>query len=200
MLRFLVGRFFYTDAVNTFIIVMAVLAVRAMGLSETQYYLLGLAVTVVTIIASFGWGLLVDRIGPKRTLMIVLGSWAVGLVIGAAAVGMPGTTVGVALLVVGGMILGSGLGGVWVSDRVFLIRLAPAEKIGEFFGLYGLVGKASQVVGQLAYGVVIYLFLDTLGNGAYQLALLSLLVTMVVGLWLIRTVSDHWGESDAAAA
>ena len=164
MLRFLVGRFFYTDAVNTFIIVMAVLAVRAMGLSETQYYLLGLAVTVVTIIASFGWGLLVDRIGPKRTLMIVLGSWAVGLVIGAAAVGMPGTTVGVALLVVGGMILGSGLGGVWVSDRVFLIRLAPAEKIGEFFGLYGLVGKASQVVGQLAYGVVIYLFLDTLGT------------------------------------
>ncbi len=200
MLRFLVGRFFYTDAVNTFIIVMAVLAVRAMGLSETQYYLLGLSVTVVTILASFGWGLLVDRIGPKRTLVFVLSSWAVGLVIGALAVGMPGTTLGVALLVLGGMILGSGLGGVWVSDRVFLIRLSPADKIGEFFGLYGLVGKASQVVGQLAYGVVVFLFLDTLGNGAYQLALLSLLVTMVIGLWLIRSVSDRWGEQPAGEA
>ena len=84
-----------------------------------------------------------------------------------------------------------------------MIRLSPPERLGEFFGLYGLVGKGSQVIGQLLYGLIILLFLDTLGVGAYQVAVLSLLVTMLIGVWLIRPVSDHWsgsGEVPTAAA
>ena len=33
-----------------------------------------------------------------------------------------------------------------------MVRLSPPERIGEFFGIYGLVGKGSQVIGQLLYG------------------------------------------------
>ena len=84
-----------------------------------------------------------------------------------------------ALFVVAGAILGSGLGGVQVADRVFMIRLSPPARLGEFFGLYGLVGKGSQVIGQLLYGLILFLLFDTLGNGAYQVAILSLLATMV---------------------
>jgi hypothetical protein len=61
--------------------------------------------------------------------------------------------------------------------------------------LYGLVGKGSQVVGQILYGALIFLLLDTLGNGAYQVAVLSLLVTMLIGLWLVWPVSDRWAGS-----
>ncbi|MDQ2965814.1 MAG: hypothetical protein M3R57_08205, partial [Chloroflexota bacterium] len=82
-----------------------------------------------------------------------------------------------------------------VADRVFMVRLSPPERLGEFFGLYGLVGKGSQVIGQLLYGATLFLFLDTLHVGAYQLAVVSLLVTMLVGLWLIRPVSDRWAGS-----
>ena len=56
---------------------------------------------------------------------------------------------------VAGAILGSGLGGVTVADRVLMVRLSPPERLGEFFGLYGLVGKGSQVIGQLLYGAII---------------------------------------------
>ena len=77
---------------------------------------------------------------------------------------------------VAGAILGSGLGGVQVADRVLMVRLSPPDRIGEFFGIYGLVGKGSQVVGLLLYGLIIFLFIDSFGNGAYQLAVLSLLV------------------------
>jgi UMF1 family MFS transporter len=99
------------------------------------------------------------------------------------------------MFLVAGAILGSGLGGVQVSDRVLLVRLAPPERIGEFFGLYGLVGKGSQVIGQLLYGATILLLFDLLGNGAYQVAVLSLLVTMLIGAWLLRPVSDRWTGS-----
>ncbi len=85
-----------------------------------------------------------------------------------------------------------------MADRVLMVRLSPPERIGEFFGLYGLVGKGSQVVGQLLYALIILLFLDTLGNGAYQIAVVSLLITMLIGLWLIWPVRDDWaGSGDA---
>ena len=192
--RFLLGRFFYSDAVNTIIVVMSVIAVRAMGMTTGQFILVSIFLTVVAILASFGWGRLVDRFGPKRTLLWVLASWAVGLAIGSVSLGLPGTVIGVALFLIAGAIVGSGLGGVQVADRVFMIRLSPAAKLGEFFGLYGLVGKGSQVVGQTVYGVIVFLLVDSFGNGAYQIAVLSLIATMIIGYWLIRPVSDRWDE------
>ena len=198
--RFLVGRFFYSDAVNTLIVVMSVVAVKAVGLTQGQWLMTSVLLTVVAILASFGWGYLVDRFGPKRTLVAVLISWVVGLVLGVVSLGLAGSTPGMALFVVAGAILGSGLGGVQVADRVFMIRLSPPARLGEFFGLYGLVGKGSQVVGQLVYGVVLFLFFGSMGTGAYQLAILSLLGTMLVGLWLVWPVSDRWAGSGEAPA
>ena len=192
--RFLIGRFFYSDAVNTIIVVMAVVATEAMGLTRTVANLILLSLAVVAVVASFGWGALVDRLGPKRTLLMVLASWGVGLVIGGVSLGIPGTP-GLVLFLVAGAILGSGLGGVQVADRVFMVRLSPPERLGEFFGLYGLVGKGSQVIGQLLYGVILFLLLSSLGVGAYQVAVFTLLVTMLIGYWLIQPVSDRWAGS-----
>jgi MFS transporter, UMF1 family len=140
LLRFLVGRFFYTDPVNTVIVVMAVFATEAIGLTKAQANLVLLGLTVAAVISSFGWGILVERIGPKRTLMYVLGSWCVGLIIGGSVLSVP-------TFLIAGLLLGCGLGGVWTSDRVFMLRLSPPERIGEFFGLYGLAGKFSAVTG-----------------------------------------------------
>ena len=201
LLRFLVGRFFYSDAVNTIIVVMSVVTVYAKGLSDQMALLVLLGLTVVAIFASFGWGRLVDRLGPRRTLMIVLTSWAVGLVFGAVSLSIDGP-IGLAMFLVAGGILGSGLGGVQVADRVLMVRLSPPERIGEFFGLYGLVGKGSQVIGQLLYGFTLLVFFDSLGVGAYQLAVVTLLGTMLLGAWILRPVSDRWtgsGEVDVRA-
>jgi UMF1 family MFS transporter len=194
LLRFLVGRFFYSDAVNTIIVVMSVVTTRAKGMTDTQALMVLLLLTVVAIFASFGWGRLVDIWGPRRTLMVVLASWAIGLILGAISLSVDGP-IGIALFLIAGAILGSGLGGVQVADRVLMVRLSPPERVGEFFGLYGLVGKGSQVIGQLLYGVTLLLFFDTLGVGAYQLAVLTLLVTMLIGAWILRPVTDRWSGS-----
>jgi MFS transporter, UMF1 family len=191
--RFLLGRFFYSDAVNTVIVVMSVVTVEALGVSAATANLILLGLTVVAIAMSFVWGWLCDQIGPKRTLIAVLASWAVGLVIGGVAIGVG--PAGLPPFLLAGAILGSGLGGVTVADRVLMIRLSPPDRIGEFFGLYGLVGKGSQVVGTLLYGVILFIFVDRIGIGAYQVAVLSLLVTMLIGVWLVWPVRDDWAGS-----
>ncbi len=191
--RFLLGRFFYSDAVNTVIVVMSVVTVKVFGLSEDDTVFVLLSLTLVAIAMSFVWGWLADRQGPKRTLVWVLISWAIGLVIGGIAMGFG--PAGFTLFLVAGAILGSGLGGVQVADRVLMVRLSPPDKIGEFFGIYGLVGKGSQVIGQTLYGLILYLLLDSMGRGAYQVAVLTLLGTMLIGLWLIWPVRDDWAGS-----
>jgi UMF1 family MFS transporter len=194
LLRFLVARFFYSDAVNTIIVVMTIVTTKAKGFTDSQALIVLLSLTVAAILASFGWGYLVDRLGPRRTLMIVLASWAVGLVLGAISLSVDGP-IGVAMFLTAGAILGSGLGGVQVADRVLMVRLSPADRVGEFFGLSGLVGMGSQVIGQLLYGLTLLLFFDGLGVGAYQLAVLTLLGTMLLGAWILRPVSDRWDGS-----
>ena len=191
--RFLLGRFFYSDAVNTVIVVMSVVTTQALGVSERDANTILLGLTIVAIAMSFAWGALCDRLGPKRTLIIVLGSWAVGLVIGGIAIGLGPS--GLPPFLVAGAILGSGLGGVTVADRVLMLRLSPPERVGEFFGLYGLVGKGSQVIGTLLYGLILFIFVDRIGIGAYQIAVLSLLVTMLIGVWLVWPVRDDWAGS-----
>ncbi len=194
LLRFLVARFFYTDPVNTVIVIMSVFAVQAIGLTSGQTNLLLLGLTVAAVIASFGWGNLVERIGPKRTLLWVLGSWCVGLIIA-------GSVLEFATFLVAGLLLGSGLGGVWTSDRVFMLRLSPPEKIGEFFGLYGLAGKFSAVTGPVLYGAIVSTLLNAgWGKTAYQVGILSFLILMVIGLLLLRGVPDPGPEAGEGGA
>lgn len=182
--RFLLARFFYTDPVNTVIVIMSVFATQAIGLTAGTANLVLLLLTVVAVGASFGWGQLVERIGPKRTLQIVLSTWAVGLVIAGVVLSFP-------TFLIGGALLGAGLGGVWTSDRVFLLRLSPPDQLGEFFGLYGIAGKFSAVTGPLLYGVIVSTLLDAgWGSGAYQVGILSFVILMVVGMWLLRGVPE----------
>lgn len=193
LLRFLVARFFYTDPVNTVIVIMSVFATQAIGLTTATTNLLLLGLTVAAVLASFGWGVLVERIGPKRTLMWVLASWCVGLIIAGAVLQFE-------TFLIAGILLGSGLGGVWTSDRVFMLRLSPPDKIGEFFGLYGLAGKFSAVTGPVLYGTIVSVLLNAgWGKGAYQVGILSFLVLMVIGILLLRGVPDRMTEADDEA-
>ena len=184
LLRFIVGRFFYSDPINTAIAVMSLFAIHAVGFTTTEARFVLIGLTVAAVLASFGWGFLCDRIGPKRTLMLVLASWTVGLlIIGLFLAKIP--------FLIAGVILGSGLGGVAVTDRLYLLRLTTPDEIGEMFGLYGLAGKLSAVIGPLLYGGIIF-WLDPERSGpmAYQVAILSLLVLMVVGYVIVRGVPE----------
>ena len=189
LLRFIVARFFYSDPVNTAIAVMSAFAVNAVGFSEGEALQVLLVLTVVAVFASFGWGVMADRWGPRRTLFIVLGTWAVGLTI----ISLVLSTVP---FLIAGALLGAGLGGVGVVDRLMLLRLSPPERIGEMFGLYGLVGKFSAVVGPIVYGIIVSTLLGSLDRAAYQVAIASLFVLLLVGIWILRGVPEGEPENE----
>ena len=192
LLRFIVARFFYSDPVNTAIAVMSSFAVYAVGFTEGQALQVLLVLTVVAVIASFGWGFLADRWGPRRTLFAVLAVWAVGLVI---------LTLFLSTIpfLFAGALLGAGLGGVGVVDRLMLLRLTPPERIGEMFGLYGLVGKFSAVIGPIVYGAIVATLLGSLDRGAYQVAIASLFVLLLIGMAILRGVPEGEPERDEVA-
>ncbi|MCC7355140.1 MAG: MFS transporter, partial [Anaerolineae bacterium] len=68
LLRFLFGHFCYTDAVNTVILFMSVYVVNEVGFTETAAQVFLLFAITMAALGSFGWGFVVDRIGPKRSL------------------------------------------------------------------------------------------------------------------------------------
>lgn len=182
--RFILARFLYADAMNTIIVVMAIYADRAIGMNDASIdSVLALSI-VFAVVGGFGGGFLVERIGPRRTLGLVLGGWVLTL---ALAMAISDATLFFAV----GPLIGVFLGATWTSDRVFLTRLAPPAHIGEFFGLYGLAGKLAGVVGPLVWAGTVELGrLVGLGDAAYRLAVGALVVTIVAGYAVVRPVRD----------
>ena len=71
------------------------------------------------------------------------------------------------------------MGATWTSSRPLLAQLVPKEKLGQFFGLYSLSGRAAAIVGPIIWGLVVKLPL--LGSGAYRAAVLALDLMVLFG-------------------
>ena len=186
--RLLVARFLYVDAIATVIAYMTVYAKRTADLSDSALDLLLGVSLVAAAVGAFVAGLVVERVGPKRALVAVLAVLSVGLVVTATS-GSP------ALLWFAGPLVGVALGTVWTSDRVFMLRLVPPEYRGEFFGLYGLVGKLSSGIGPLVLwaGTIWALseVTDVAGEAAAsRVAMVVLALAAVAGMLVLRPLSD----------
>ena len=214
LLRFLIGRAFYTDAINTVIAFMSLYTVNvaiSTGLTkengQQKAQLVLMAAITAAIVGGVLWGFIVDKIGPKRTLDIVLGGW-IATFITAASIGF--LHLHIVWLFVVACIAGICLGGTWASDRPLMLRLTPPGRVGEFYGLYGMVGRFSAVTGPLLWGATTWLVVERSGMPVITgeaFAILSLLAMVIVSFFILRRVSDtprDWealsGQGAAASA
>jgi len=55
---------------------------------------------------------------------------------------------------IAGAVIGVCLSATWVLCRVMIIQLSPEEKLGEYFGIFGLLSKFSAMIGSLLWGGV----------------------------------------------
>jgi MFS transporter, UMF1 family len=206
LLRFLIGRIFYTDAINTVISIMALYTVNvavSTGLTEDdgqrQAELILMSAITFAVLGGFAWGWLTDRLGPRRTLNLVLASW-MGVLVLAAMIGILGLPL-YALYAVAAW-AGLSLGGVWAADRPYMLRLTPPARVGEFYGLYGMVGRFSAITGPGIWAGVTWLTVRTLGmlpRVGEGIAVLALLVLVVASWVILRPVSDApraWSGKD----
>ena len=205
--RFLVGRVFYTDAINTVISYMGLYTVNvalATGLSQaegrTQAQLVLMSAITCSVVGGLAWGFAVDRFGPKRTLTTVLQLWIVVFAL-AAAVGAFALPI-LWLYVVAGL-AGIALGGIWAADRPYMLRLSPPDRVGEFYGLYGMVGRFSAITGPLLWAAIVYVAVDRGGLPTLtgqSMAICSLLAMTIVGYVILRPVSDQTPFEGASAS
>ena len=182
LLRFLIGRAFYAEAANTIGIFMAVYLTVQLGFSSGQKDRLLLVGILAAVAGGLVWGRVVDRIGPRDTLMCVLLFWSLALVL-IAATGfelLPQNSLwGIAPLA------GFALTGIWTADRPLMIGLAPPEYLGQFYGLYALAGRFASLVGPLIWGVIV----DVLGLGR-PVAILVLLSFVLIAMVILRPLSS----------
>ena len=85
-----------------------------------------------------------------------------------------------------------------------MLRLTPPDRIGEFYGLYGMVGRFSAITGPVIWAIVAKL---TIENGLLRpeqgqgVGVLVLLILVGVAYYILRPVSDEnrdWPRAGAA--
>ena len=190
--RFLLASFLYQDAIGTIIAYMALYAVKAMNFEKGSEVTLFVVLTVPAAIGSFFIGRLVDRIGPKKSLVFVIAGWVLLLI---AMIMVPSQT---SFWVVG---VGIGLifGGVATSERPLLLTLVPDVEAARFFSLMVLSSRAAAIAGPLIWGWTVDGLLPTYGTGfAYRAAVGTVIISMFLAFVLLWKVPDKWRRQAAA--
>jgi len=188
---FLVGRFFYTDAINTLIGgFLAIFVIDELGLDRSFFTaLMGVAIGGA-IIGGLGSGPFIERWGPMRVLRVVLIMWivAIGAGIGAAVTGL--TDLAWAIGPLGGLALGA----TWSADRVVMIRVSPPRHLGEFYGLYATVGRFATIAGPLVWALIV-----DVAHLPRTVAMAALGVFVIIGWVITGRVDDgvrKWANQD----
>ncbi|MEA3489402.1 MAG: MFS transporter [Candidatus Omnitrophota bacterium] len=182
LLLFLLGAFLFLNAVNTLIVFMSVYMKKVALFSDSELIALFLFSTVMAIFGSLFFGFMADRLGAKRSLMISLFLWFVCLVLAACAFSR-------IMFWIVGPLIGVALGSVWTTSRALAVKLCPEEKLGEIFGLLGLVGKSSAILGPLIWGLSILVF-GFMGASKYRVAMLIQTVFIIAGILITRKVPE----------
>ncbi len=141
---FLVAYWLYIDGVDT-IIRMAVDYGMSLGFSPNSLVLALLITQFVGFPAAIAFGRIGERIGAKNGIYI-----AIAVYLGVTVWGflMTRESEFYALAVTVGLVQG----GIQSLSRSYFARIIPAERSGEFFGFYNLLGKFAAVIGPALMG------------------------------------------------
>ncbi|UCD63755.1 MAG: MFS transporter [Candidatus Zixiibacteriota bacterium] len=207
VLRYLIADYFFEDSVATVIINMGLYCSLFLGFDDTDITRFLIISTISAVVGSFVIGKVAELWSLKKLLNLIVIGWASVLVVFTLVSD-------ITVVWVLGSIVGVLLGGLWTTSRPLLAELVPRSELGRFFGLFSLSGRAAAVIGPLVWTVVVYYFhtdrmlgqslAGLLGtrpeNHAqlpYQVAILSLGLIMLVGLFIFRKVPDTRGRGHA---
>ncbi|WP_366515738.1 MFS transporter [Prosthecochloris sp.] len=185
--RFLLAFFFYNDAILTVIGFSSIYAQNTLGFTSGELIVFFMVVQTTAIFGSVIFGVITDKIGPKRTIVLTLIIWCVVIMMAIA-------TTDKLFFYYTGLLAGMSMGSSKAASRSMMARLTPPKHVAEFFGFYdGTFGKASAIAGPVIFGMISSL------AGDQRIALASLLLFFVIGLFLILGVRSRATYTENAA-
>jgi UMF1 family MFS transporter len=196
---FLLANMIYTDALVSLFAFGGIYAAGTFGWNTIEIGTFGIILAIAGTFGGWLGGKLDDRLGPKR---VIAGSMLI-LLFAIVAILMVETDriflVPVAPPAAGGALFASaaeraylvlgcliGMAGapLQAASRTLLIRMAPKQRVAQYFGLFALTGKVTSFVGPLLIGVI------TEVTASQKAGMAVLVLFFVAGLALLARVRD----------
>ena len=199
MAAFLLANMIYTDGLVSLFAFGGIYAAGTFGWHTIQIGSFGILLAIAGAFGAWLGGKLDNSLGPKRViagsmLILLLSIIAILLVdkdsilFIEVAPPVPGGALfsGAAerAYLVLGCLIGAAGGPLQAASRTLLIRMAPKDRIAQYFGLFALTGKVTSFVGPLLIG------LTTAATESQKAGMAVLVVFFVAGLALLARVKE----------
>ena len=171
---FLLAYWLYIDGVDT-VIRMAVNLGQTLGFPDDSLIVALLIVQFVGFPAAIAFGHLGERWGARNAVLLAIAVYA-GVTVWAY------TLRTVAQFYAMAVVIALVQGGVQSQSRALFARLIPAERAGEYFGFYNMLGKFAVILGPILIGWAALVLQDR------RATLMVLLVLFVPGALLLMRV------------
>jgi len=196
---FLLANMIYTDGLVSLFAFGGIYAAGTFGWNTIEIGTFGIILAIAGTFGAWLGGKLDDRLGPKRvisgSMMILLFAIVAILLVDKETVlfvkvapPVPGgalfASAAERAYLVLGCLIGAAGGPLQAASRTLLIRLAPKDRIAQYFGLFALTGKVTSFIGPLLIGVI------TAVTASQKAGMAALVLFFVAGLVLLARVKD----------
>lgn len=199
MMAFLLANMIYTDGLVSLYAFGGIYAAGTFGWNTIEIGTFGIILAIAGTLGAWLGGKLDDYLGPKR---VIAGSMGVLLFAVVAILLVDKDSVllvkvtpplpGGALFasaaerayLVLGCLIGAAGAPLQAASRSLLIRIAPQDRIAQYFGLFALTGKVTSFTGPLLIGVV------TAATASQKAGMSVLVLFFVAGLALLARVRE----------
>jgi len=192
-IAFIISFLIYNDGILMALDFAAIIGAVLFGMNQTQLILFMILVQVTSAIGAYLFGLLGEKIGFKKALLLSLVLMILAVV---WMVFNPSLT---GYFIIGGL-AGFALTGVQSLSRTMAGLFAPASKSAEFFGFFAVAGKSSSFIGPATFGLIAAGLakyfeksgLDALHAEQYgtRAGLVVIAISLVVGLIILLFVNE----------
>ncbi len=165
----------------------AVIAAVTFGFTTSEVLMFGAAANILAGISTIAFGRLDDLLGPKKVILISLGSLCVlgmGVFFAHDAGKVP--------FWIMGMLMTMFVGPAQSASRSFLARLVPEGKAGEVFGLYATSGRVISFLSPFMYTLFIGIGAWVTGaEGTQYWGIVGIVIVILAGFLVMLPVKEH---------
>ncbi|HOM05104.1 MAG TPA: MFS transporter [Candidatus Kapabacteria bacterium] len=184
-LYFLIAYLMYNDGVQAVIALAAQFGQEELGLEMSFLTFVILIVQFVAFGGALFFGKLANYLGTKKALAISIIIWICAIIFAF------GFLYGKTEFLILGLTIGLVMGGTQALSRSLFSKIIPKNQEAEYFSFYEISERGTSWLAPLLFGLV-YQF-----TASYRLAILSLLVFFVIGLYMLLRVKLEKAIIDA---